>query len=349
MGIKRPASKDDQLLAGAVFVYLYRESATALLAEYVARVLLNRVTREGSCRASTLKWGDSVSEVIDGIRSIKRDLRWSQVMASDGKSMQDEGELNKLKEPYASQLGLAIDGVAAARQGALPSPYADAVYDLAASGAPGPKGMDLYVTVDRYDFYAIFPCGPQLPTDVGGGEALLAATIFAEAGQSRKADDERKAIAWATINRMLHIAAFPADKRDLGDGTMLGTLQVKGAYPSYHSNQWLKVAPNDRLLTSGYCECLVADECAAMTKALEVAKSVWAEYQKGNAAPTGELGRVIAFNQATNSPPSPRMQRINMGFVTGDAHVKHTFYEFIPGRENPKAQPAPKKAGRGKK
>jgi len=369
MPIKRPISTDEQLLAGVVFVFLYKNSASANLAEHVARVLVNRLRHEQNCKASKQKWGETVPAVIDSFSKasgIKRGDRWPMVMEADGKSMKSEEELNKLQPPFDAQVAMAIDGVAAVMKGAVPSKNAEFIYDVGKTGTKPPKNMVKDVTVSEYVFFAIFPCDPRLPTDVGGEEALLAATIFAEAGQERKVDDERKAIAWATVNRIRHAKAYPADKTYFGDGTMLGALQVKGAYPSYHSDQWLKVAPSDRLEETDYINCLPPDECEAMERALTVAKDVYAAYAGNKAAPSAELGRVVTFNRATNSPPTTRMRKINMRFKSGGAHIGHTFYEFVPGQENPypppkpksptkptkaKAGPkkAPKKPGRGKK
>lgn len=172
-------------------------------------------------------------------------------------------------------------------------------------------------------------CSLQVPTSAD--EQVLSGVVFAEAMQTRTANDERNAIASVFVNRINHV-------RNLCSGTICPSLgnrrrqqctrdttdfgatlfdAVKTGSIAYGGAQWNKVMDDSHMRSSAeICRRIHPGELAPLLRAIAAAHAM-----------VGHVGRrrFVALNQASNNPPSPRMQRVVQIGV-------HTFYRFIGNR-----------------
>ena len=173
-------------------------------------------------------------------------------------------------------------------------------------------------------------CSVRVPT--GANVPVLAGSVFAEALQTRTANDEREAIASVFVNRVNHVrslcggticqspgngrvAQCTIDTRDFG--ATLTDAVIKGS-TAHGGTQWDKVMNGNSMRSSAdICSRIQPGELAPLLRAIAAARTM-----------VGRVGsrRFIAFNQAANAPPSGRMER---AVRTG----AHTFYRFVNGRE----------------
>lgn len=323
MAIKRPADSETQVLAAAAFVYLVKSNSEDL-AYYAARVFRNIGEGKG-CKRKLKGWGEGIaSAVAKHPAKLHKSERWTLVMAS-AKEMKDAPALEKLGKSHVSKLEIAITAASAAMtDDDSRAKLGTQLLDVGRAGTSG--DMALLHTVDGYNFFGFAPCAPRLPTSTEAGR--LTAIIFAEAAQERQSNDERLAIAWTVLNRIRHVATHAGDKKSFGDGTMLGIIST--GFLGYDSAQWKKVTSGDLLAKDG-ASCLTGPECTALTKAVEAATSAHQAFEKNEDPKPDYLKRVISFNQAKNKPPSSRQRKLSISWAGKDP--PHTFYEFIPGRE----------------
>lgn len=173
---------------------------------------------------------------------------------------------------------------------------------------------------------------PSLPTNLD--EQLLVGLIFAESTAGDKtSEDEKISIGLTILNRTYY--AVPKDgkrsnNRDFGDGSVFGAVKAKGQFLGYNSKRWNLVMTGNKLKTSAELEKFRSGERTHLIRCLAAAR-----FSNDGSAPipTGLAGIgdpsgqfPIAFNQAQNSPPGPRMFK----FLRAGSH---TFYTFKPGRE----------------
>ncbi len=107
-----------------------------------------------------------------------------------------------------------------------------------------------------------------------------------------------------------------------GDGTILGA--VKKGFVAYGKTRWKEVMNNDLMRPLAELNALANDKKTHLELCITAAEALDLETTPITVKKVG--GIPVAFNQAADSPPSPRMKRI------GSAG-KHTFYGFKPGRE----------------
>jgi hypothetical protein len=333
LSINRPEDPDVQALTGAGFVYLATSSSQEL-AYYAARVFWNRAKRKQRCQVNQFNWGKNIAEVIRHFGgSPQKSPRWALVMAPDG-TMLSASALAKLAKAEQRKLDAAIAGATTATDDKVAGTrkFAKDVYDVAPTGMGQPGDMEQLLELEGYEFFGYRDCAAELPSD--SDEALLAAVIFAEATQGRTVDDERRLIAWCVINRLRHLDKNEKDVRYFGEKSMIGVLSKQDAFKSYQKDQWNKITVGDQLRKEGRIECLTGVECTALQHALAVARELFPRTGDDEKAPTHALQRVIGFNQALNTPPSPRMRKLAVTLEKEPVRGPHTFYEFIPGRED---------------
>lgn len=167
----------------------------------------------------------------------------------------------------------------------------------------------------------------SLPT--AADEMLVVGTIFAEATTgSNASDDEKRAIGLCVVNmayyaRMTTQNGKKCFNTSFGDGTVRQAIvnSVRG----YNSARWKLIMNGDALKSKAALEKdLNSLETAVLKSVVAIAASVM---QSPLPAPGPGSKRIpLQFNQAPNSPPSDREEKIfNL--------ASHTFYGFIDGRE----------------
>lgn len=169
------------------------------------------------------------------------------------------------------------------------------------------------------------PIGFDLPTDAN--HQLLVGLVYAEASSTPGDDDEKRGIAAAILN-MAHYATYTEPKKkcyntSFGDGTVLSAIK-KGSM-AYNSPQWNKVMAGDALKAKADLEnSLIPTEVRKLKACVESVAAVADGVPP--IADTKSSRNLLQFNQADNSPPSPRQERVAKYGI-------HTFYAFIKGRE----------------
>jgi hypothetical protein len=176
---------------------------------------------------------------------------------------------------------------------------------------------------------------------------LLVGVIYAESGSKAYSGeenaDEKLAIGWTFVNRAYYAQFKPVDGKhkcyneSFGDGTLVSAVKTgSAAYnPVDKDNKKVDNAPWYDIMNGNRLKSLEdlaksLEEPAKLEHfklSVEAANKIDPYVKKPRALP--KLGERIpvAFNQATNQPPSPqRMERIGKLGV-------HTFYGFKPGRE----------------
>lgn len=162
---------------------------------------------------------------------------------------------------------------------------------------------------------------------------ILAGAIFAEAVASAKDNKERLCIGWAFKNSVDHVSKLKAgticpglkarqrakqvrqDTKDLG-ATIKDAVKIGSA--AYGNSRWKLIMSGTSMLPKGNLCLLNAAETFALEKAISAATDVMAgKNQKAD---------IVRFNQAADSPPSPRMEKAY-------SERAHTFYKFKAGRQ----------------
>jgi hypothetical protein len=167
------------------------------------------------------------------------------------------------------------------------------------------------------------PIDFSLPTD--SDSQLLVGLTFAEASGTDAA--EIQAIAACLVNCAYYANFKQPPKKcyndSFGDGTILSA--IKNCSQAYESRQWKRVMDGDSLQTKADLEAaLIPVEVAKLKACCDGVATVAA-----GAVPYSDRiskRNLIQFNQATNSPPSIRQEKVTTYGV-------HTFYAFKSGRE----------------
>lgn len=167
------------------------------------------------------------------------------------------------------------------------------------------------------------PIDFSLPTD--SDSQLLVGLTFAEASGTDAS--EIQAIAACLVNCAYYANFKQPPKKcyneSFGDGTILSA--IKKCSQAYESRQWKRVMDGDALQSKAALEAVLIPVEVAKLKACcdGVATVTAGEVPYSDQAAKRNL---IQFNQATNSPPSVRQEKVT-------AYGVHTFYAFKSGRE----------------
>ena len=180
----------------------------------------------------------------------------------------------------------------------------------------------------RLQVPAVSGCPITVPTSAD--TQMLTGAIFAEADPRLTDNNEREAIAWSFVNSVRHTEALCTgticsdlsdrareqqchrDTRDLGR-TIRDSIRIGSN--AFSNSRWRMVMSGISLLpNANLCLLSPASELTALTRAINAATAV-----QGGTATRRDY---IRFNRASDSPPSPRMER-------ADGHGAHTFYRFI--------------------
>lgn len=167
------------------------------------------------------------------------------------------------------------------------------------------------------------PIDFELPT--GGDEQLLVGMVFAEA--SGPIADEIEAIVSCLVN-CAHYATYQESAKkcyndSFGDGTILAA--IKKCSLAYGSAQWKRVMNGDVLKAKTDLEgSLIPSEVSKLKACCDGVAMVSA----GSVPYSDSASKrnLIQFNQATDSPPSKRQEKVAK-------YGAHTFYAFKKGRE----------------
>lgn len=167
------------------------------------------------------------------------------------------------------------------------------------------------------------PIDFPLPSD--SDQQALVGLAFAES--SGTALIEITAIIGCLVNVAYYAAYEDPPKQcyngSFGDGTILSA--IKKSSLAYGSTQWRRIMNGDVLLSKEKLEqTLIPSEVSKLKACCEAV----ADVSKGNTPYQDTTsGRfLVQFNQATNSPPSTRQEKVAKYGV-------HTFYAFKTGRE----------------
>ena len=166
----------------------------------------------------------------------------------------------------------------------------------------------------------------------GAEQQLLTGAIFAESSTKHVGGEnagEKICIGMAVVN-MAYYARLrkPGGGRcynnSFGSGTILSAI-ITG-FVAYGGAMWNKIMSGDQLRPKAALErALNADEVEHLRLSVEALDSI-----NTGGAPLSYAGlggaRPLQFNQAENSPPSPRTESIGRA-------GSHTFYGFKRGRE----------------
>jgi hypothetical protein len=169
--------------------------------------------------------------------------------------------------------------------------------------------------------------GLALPT--GATEQLLVGMIFAESSTSGGAD-EKRCIGLCAMNMAYYATLTPPEGKKrcyndtFGDGTVLGALK-KGFPQSYKSARWNVVMDGDKLKTEAKIKAILQAADMAHFKAVLTAAADAAKVTAPAQDPTSKK-TPVQFNQARDSPPSKRQEKIA-------TYKPHTFYGFKAGQE----------------
>lgn len=159
----------------------------------------------------------------------------------------------------------------------------------------------------------------------------IAGMIYAESAAVNSGGenaDEKAGIGATIVNRAHHarcnatLGGGACYNSGFGNGTILDAL--KHGFAAYGQARWNEIMINDIMRPPAELNALPQskrdhlDLSIVAAEALDLASTPLSQIAVG--------GAPVAFNQASDSPPSPRMKRI------GSAG-KHTFYAFKPGRE----------------
>lgn len=171
----------------------------------------------------------------------------------------------------------------------------------------------------------------NLPTDARS--QLLVGALFAESSTRNYGGGENPAEKTAIAQAIINMAFYAAQRTmngtrcyndSFGDGTILGA--IRRAIVAYGQTRWNLVMSANQLKSKAELERVLTPDDVEHLRGCVVAVN-----QIGNAAAplsNNVFGRRIPlqFNQAANSPPSPRTERIGR-------EGAHTFYAFKIGRE----------------
>lgn len=163
----------------------------------------------------------------------------------------------------------------------------------------------------------------DLPTD--GDEQLLVGMVFAEA--SGPVADEIEAIVSCLVN-CAHYATYQETGKkcyndSFGDGTILSA--IKNCSLAYGSAQWKRVMKGDVLKAKTDLEGSLIPSEVSKLKACCEGVSVVCAGSVPYSDPASKRN-LIQFNQAADSPPSKRQEKVGK-------YGAHTFYAFKNGRE----------------
>ena len=174
------------------------------------------------------------------------------------------------------------------------------------------------------------PIDFDLPTDAA--KQILVGAIFAESSTKFSGGGEDAGEKTAIVQAIINLAYYAGQSKmngkkcynsSFGDGTILGA--VKKSIHAYGQTRWNLVMVNDTLKTKKILEKVLDQFDVAHLKNCAETVNLWSSATAPVSNDT--LGGIpLQFNQAANSPPSPRMKKI------GKAGA-HTFYAFIAGRE----------------
>lgn len=163
----------------------------------------------------------------------------------------------------------------------------------------------------------------SLPTD--SDQQVLVGLAYAESSGTNPSE-----IA-AIIGCLVNVAYYAAYKEPskkcyndaFGDGTILSA--IKKSSLAYESAQWRRIMSGDVLLSKAKLEqTLIPSEVSKLKACCEAVADVSAGTTPYPDAASGRF--LVQFNQATNSPPSTRQEKVAKYGV-------HTFYAFKTGRE----------------
>lgn len=170
----------------------------------------------------------------------------------------------------------------------------------------------------------------DLPTDPM--VQLLSGAVFAESSTrwfGGEDHDEKEAIAWAILH-MSHFATLKPEGRSrgynaaFGDGTVLSA--IKKAIVAYEGPRWDLIMSGTALKPDSSLERLDPADREHLQLVVTVVAAIGPAPVLPHRLVTLENRIPLQFNQANNSPPSPRTEKIGkLG--------KHTFYAFKAGRE----------------
>ena len=167
------------------------------------------------------------------------------------------------------------------------------------------------------------PIDFSLPTD--SDEQAFVGLAFAEASGTDVSEIT------AIVGCLVNVAYYAAYKEPLkkcyndafGDGTILSA--IKKSSSAYNSAQWKRIMNGDVLLSKAKLEqTLIPLEVSKLKACCDAVADVSAASTPYPDATSGRF--LVQFNQATNSPPSTRQEKVAKYGV-------HTFYAFKTGRE----------------
>lgn len=163
----------------------------------------------------------------------------------------------------------------------------------------------------------------NLPTD--SDEQLLVGMVFAEA--SGAVADEIEAIVSCLVNCAHYATYQEAQKKcyndSFGDGTILSA--IKKCSLAYGSAQWKRVMDGDALKTKADLEASLIPSEVSKLKACCAGVATVCAGSVPYSDPASKRN-LVQFNQAADSPPSKRQEKVAKYGV-------HTFYAFKKGRE----------------
>lgn len=172
----------------------------------------------------------------------------------------------------------------------------------------------------------------QLPTEAD--KQLLLGIIFSESSTKHYGGenaDEKICIGLCVVNMAYYAKqSTMSGKRcynsSYGNGTILSSIQ-KG-FLAYNSPRWNKIMTGNTLKTKAILETsLNPDEIEHLRLSVVALASV-STSTASTQTYSGLSNRIpLQFNQAANSPPSDRLEKL------GKLGTKHTFYGFKIGRE----------------
>lgn len=170
----------------------------------------------------------------------------------------------------------------------------------------------------------------DFPLPKNAVEQLIVGAIFAEATTGGRASDDEMLDIGLAVRNMAYYAALTdragrkCNNSSFGDGTIEDAIQ--NGIQAYGGNRWKLVMTGNALKSKADLEKSLNDigEIAQLKRVVAAAGRAMSISTPAADPSTGKVP--VQFNQASNSPPSTRMERV---FHYG----VHTFYGFIKGRE----------------
>jgi len=171
------------------------------------------------------------------------------------------------------------------------------------------------------------PIDFDLPTD--SNQQLIAGAVFSESTAGANANDDEKRCIGLCIVNMAYYATLTQDNgqpcynSSFGDGSVLSA--IKRNIYGYGSAQWKKVMDGDAMKSKDdLSNTLTAREVKHLKGSVEASAIAVASTPPASDTVSGRVP--VQFNQAVNSPPSPREEKIAR-------YASETFYAFKAGRE----------------